>query len=130
MWLLGLIVVLLLVGGSSISTRADMMEATEDMKRRGCFNEDYQAQQRITQDVINDWYSGERKYFPKEYWRYLELNKNARTHYIWHYSNYLFYKAGVKGVPKDYDWKHPMKGFENANLENIKIFNETGKFYF
>lgn len=130
MWLLGLIVVLLLVGGSSISTRANMMEKTEDMKRRGYFNEDYQAQQRIVQDVINDWHSGERKYFPKEYWNYLELNKNARIQYYNLYSNYLCYKAGVKGVPKDYDWEHPMKAFENATLENIKIFNETGKFYF
>lgn len=82
------------------------------------------------QDVINDWHSGERKYFPKEYWRYLELNKNARIQYYSLYSDYLCYKAGVKGVPKDYDWEHPMKGFENANLENIKIFNETGKIYF
>ena len=130
MWLLGLVVVLILVAGSSINTKADMIEATKDMKERGYFNEDYEAQQRITQDVINDWYSGERKYFPKEYWNYLELNKNARIQYYNLYSNYLCYKAGVKGVPKYYDWEHPMKGFEEANLENIKIFNETGKYYF
>ena len=104
-----------------------------EMPARGEFiAKNYSFFNKAWQDASYDW-SGERKMFPKEYWAYFERNDKARAAYIEGLVGQQEMNSGYKPVLCDpYYNKYtfdPFGVFESYK-EKIKIFYETGKFYY
>jgi len=134
MSILALMGIAALVGADSIKKDYTMKQKCKTMHDQGAFRPtDYQRFHMIHSDMFNDWYLGERKFYPKEYEAYFERNDKARADYTGCLTSQQEAKEGLRPVLAmtfnrfTYD---PFEGF-HYNYDNyIKIFNETGRLYF
>lgn len=137
---MGLLLGLLLIGGvcagSAISTssKQNKMLARYNDQHEGqiYWGTTYASTQSSInyQKVYNDWL-GEKTMFPEEFIKYFELNPTVRGHYIWYLAQQLDWKMGICGEPKDY-FRATKEQFSPGGIygRKIKIFNETGEFYY
>jgi len=87
----------------------------------------------IWQDVYRDW-DGEKKLFPTEYHAYFARNKEALEKYMVGLVSIQEIAEGRKpvlcvGTYNKFTFS-PFHGFHYLYDEKIKIFNETGVFYY
>lgn len=128
-----LIIVLFLVVENKSHTN-DINENCKRLEEQGAFLEvDYRRNDMIRQDIMEDW-RNEKKMFPEEYVKYLEMNPNAFKRYVIGLISKIEIEEGLQpqfcvGVYNKNTYV-PFSSFHYLYDEKIKIYNETGKYYY
>lgn len=111
-----------------------LKKAYERMVDEGVFlPKNPQKSSMINQDIWYDWH-GDKELFPKEYINYFEKNTQALIKYIMALQCREEIKLGYQpsyclGSYNKHTY-NPFKNFNTLYQEKIKIFNETGKYYY
>lgn len=133
--ILGLLGVGALCALDSASKKSQMDSKYKKLDKQGAFmKSNYDRFYMIHQDYWDEWHTGNRESFPKEYIVYFERNYEAAKEYIFALTAAKEIEEGYAPVlhPGSYNkfTFDPMARFNSLYREKIKIFNETGKCYF
>lgn len=127
----------LFVGGAlakEAKWRTDSKKKCAQMSSQGAFlPEDYKKHDMWYQDYARDWFQGEGKCVPKEYHAYFKKNRDAANKYLFALTSKKEVENGLQpvlhmGIYNKYTYD-PFASFNSLYLEKIKIFNETGVYY-
>ena len=133
MSILALMGIAALVGADSVKTNYTRKQKCKTLHDQGRFRPtSYERFHMIYSDMFDDWYSGERKFYPKEYEMYFERNDKARAAYTAGLVTQQEASEGLRPVCGNFNILdfHPFEAFHENYDNYIKIFNEIGRLYF
>lgn len=133
--ILGLLGVGVFLALNSASESAKSKKKCAQLVDQGAFLErDYQKHSMIWQDYNRDWNSGERKHFPKEYHEYFKRNSDAKAEFVSALTSAQEIREGRQPILcvglYNKNTYSPFSRFDYLYRDKIKIFNDTGVYYY